>query len=145
MPERSSSPNKTLPQSCDLRNAYNIDALCQCIRDARRGGRHPDAPPTERYLHRIVGSAALHSLQHIKSHQAAPARQAERLANDAIRQLEKLRPETAPYPNGAAHCRRGREVGSVLLHQRHVATKTSSRAWQATTAELFYVRRSLDD
>jgi hypothetical protein len=95
MLERSSSPNKPLPQSYYLRHEDNIDTLRQCIRDARQAGWNPDAQPAERHLHRIVASAALQFLHHIKSRQATRARRAKRLVNDAIRELENLRLEAA--------------------------------------------------
>lgn len=93
MPERSSSLDKQLPQSYYLRNDDRIDTLQRCIRDARRAARDPDAPPAERHLHRIVASAALQFLHHIRKRQAAHARRAERLVNDAIRQLENIQLE----------------------------------------------------
>lgn len=96
MPEAtSSSVNKPLPQSYYRRNGGNIDTLRQCICDARLAGRNPDASPAERHLHRIVASAGVASLHHIGSRQSAPARRAERLVNDAIRQLENIRLEAA--------------------------------------------------
>ena len=87
--------NRRLPQSADLCNGGNIDALRQCIRAARLAARNPDTLPTERHLHRIVASAGLESLHYRRSHRGAHARRAERLLNDAIRQLETIRLEAA--------------------------------------------------
>lgn len=95
MPNASASTNKALPQSYYLCYGSNTTTLRQCIRDAQRAARSPDAPPTERHLHRIIASAGLESLHHIKSCQAAPAQRAERLVNNAIRQLETIRVEAA--------------------------------------------------
>ncbi len=95
MPEENSSLNNALPQSYYLRNGGNIDALHQCIRDARLASRNPDTPPAERHLHRIVVSAGLQFLNHIRSRQASHARWAERLVNDAILRLENIRLEAA--------------------------------------------------
>ncbi|MFZ0255177.1 MAG: hypothetical protein WAN46_05960 [Gammaproteobacteria bacterium] len=47
-------------------------------------------------MHRIIASAGLESLHHIKSRQTAPAQRAERLVNNAIRQLEGIQIEAAP-------------------------------------------------
>ena len=96
MPKASSSINNTLPQSYYLCTDGNTDTLQQCVRDAQRASRSPDAPPTERHLHRIIASAGLESLHHIESRQAAPAQRAERLVNNAIRQLEGIQIEAAP-------------------------------------------------
>lgn len=95
MPERNSSLKNTLPQSYYLRHDDNIHTLWQCIRDARLAARNPDAPPAARHLHRIVASAALQFLHHTTSRQTIHARQAERLVNDAIRQLENIQLEAA--------------------------------------------------
>jgi hypothetical protein len=91
MPEAGSSLNSVLPQSYYHRNGDRIETLRQCIRDARLAGRDPDALPAERHLHRIVASAGLEFLRHIKSRRGTSARRAERLVNDAIRQLENIR------------------------------------------------------
>ena len=96
MPEKNSSRKKTLPQSYYHCNSGNTDTLQQCIRDARLAARSPDAPPAERHLHRIVASAGLESLHHTRSSQGAPARRADRLVSEAVRQLENIRLEVAP-------------------------------------------------
>jgi hypothetical protein len=95
MSEKSSSLKKPLPRSYYLRTADNIDTLRQCIRDARLAARNPDASPAARHLHRIVASAALQFLRHIKNCQAVHARRADRLVNDAVRELETLQLEAA--------------------------------------------------
>lgn len=93
MPARSSSLNSTLPQSYYLRNDDNHDKPRRCIYDAKLAANNPDVQPAERHLHRIVAGAALQLLYHSRNRQEIHARGADRLVNDAIRQLENIRLE----------------------------------------------------
>jgi len=95
MPETNALLNPPLPQSYYYGNSSNLAARRRCIRDAQRAARNPDASPAERHLHRIVASAGLECLHHITNRRHEPAQRAERLASDAIRQLETLRLEAA--------------------------------------------------
>lgn len=96
MPKASSALNQALPPSYDHWEGGNADRLQLCIRDAQRAACRSDAPAVERHLHRIVASAGLESLQHLKSHQHGPAQRAERLVNDALQQLARMRIAAAP-------------------------------------------------
>lgn len=93
MLERSFSLKNTLSLSYALHDAHNLDTLQQCIRDARRAGRDPDALPVERHLHRIVVNAGLQFLHHSRNRQTAHARRARQLLFDAMQRLQQSQPE----------------------------------------------------
>lgn len=80
-----------LPKSYYGRTAKNPDTLRECLRDARRAGCNPAAPPTERHLHRIVARAERESLHHMMSDQPVQAERVNRLVDEAIHQLEEIR------------------------------------------------------
>jgi hypothetical protein len=93
MSKPNTSRHHSPPPPHELRLGGNLESLRQCIREARLAARNPEARPAERHLHRIVASAGLQTLYHLKRRKGARATRAVRLVNDAMRQLENIRLE----------------------------------------------------